>query len=86
MQGCFGNTKHEVASSQELFNCLVAAFQGGFRQKWSPEFLASFAISADLMSNGRPDSYYIDGIFCGLFSGHPGKIWGSSLKQGGGLS
>jgi len=28
-------------------------------------FLLPFAISADLISNGYPDSYYIDGIFCG---------------------
>jgi len=58
--------KHEVAPSQELFNCLVAAFQDVLRQKLLPEFLASFAISVDLMWNGYPDSCYIDGIFCGF--------------------
>jgi len=77
-KGALGTQKHEVASSQELFNCLVAAFQDGFRQKLLPEFLTSFAISADLMSNGHPYSYYIDGIFCSLFSSHPRKIWGAS--------
>jgi hypothetical protein len=85
-QGRLGNKKkHEVALNQELFNCLVAAFQDVLRQKLLPEFLAYFAISVDLMWNGYPDSCYIDGIFCCFSRAIQGKMWDASLRQGGGL-